>query len=156
MKYPDEMNRKGLLFSNEDQTVGHRKQAYFAVQNLASLFDNSLKRIKDFSYETNCIQKNSAFAFQKLTDESDIVVIWLHTNRPVDYNSTTPVDVKFKGIKFRNPVLIDIRTGVVFEIPRDSYNQKGSFFGIRNLPVYDSPVAVAEKSMIKILAGSPE
>ena len=81
---------------------------------------------------------------------------WRHTNRPVDYNSTTPVDVKFKGIKFRNPVLVDIRTGVVFEIPRDSYNQKGSFFGIRNLPVYDSPVAVAEKSMIKILAGSPE
>ncbi|NJN27522.1 MAG: hypothetical protein HC819_16885 [Cyclobacteriaceae bacterium] len=65
LKYPDEMNRKGLLYANDDKSVGHAKQAYYAVQNLATLFDDQLKRITDFEAKSNTQHEFSAFAFVK-------------------------------------------------------------------------------------------
>lgn len=150
LKYPDEMNVKGLLASNDDQTVSHKKQAYFAVQNLATVFDNSLKRIKNFEYVAETEHKNSAFAYSNITNKQNIVTVWLHTNRPTDYNAATPVDVKMKNVTFKNPVWIDLRNGVVYEIPGKAWSQSGNTFKMNGLPVYDSPVLIAEKELIEL------
>lgn len=150
MKYPDEMNRKGLLYSNDDQTVGHKKQAYYAVQNLAAVFDNTLERNKDFEYKVETEYENSVFAYTNKSNKQNIITLWLHTNRPVDYNATTPVDVEMKGVNFKNPVWIDLRNGSIYEIPKKAWSQTGNTFKMSGLPVYDSPVLIAEKELIKL------
>jgi hypothetical protein len=151
LQYTDEMNRKGLLYSNEDQTVGHKKQAYFAVQNLAAVFDNSLERIKDFQYSAKTNHKNSAFAYSSKSNNQNLVTIWLHTNRPTDYNATTTIEFEMKGVEFKNPVWVDLRTGLVYQIPKKGWEQNGKTFKMTNLPVYDSPIIIAEKELIEIL-----
>ena len=150
LKYPDEMNRKGLLYSNDNQTVGHRKQAYYAVQNLSAIFDNTLERIKDFEFNAETDQEISAFAYKKKTNDKNLVTIWLHTNRPTDYNSATPVKVTFNNLKFKNPVWIDLRTGSVYNIPKKDWEQSKNSFVMKALPVYDSPVVIAEKDIIEL------
>ncbi len=150
LKYPDEMNVKGLLSSNEDQTVNHRKQAYFAVQNLAAIFDNSLERVKDFDYSAKTEQKHSAFAYFNKSNKLNIVTFWLHTNRPTDYNATTPLEIEMKGVSFKNPVWVDLRNGNVYEIPKKDWRQSGKTFKMNGLPVYDSPILIAEKELIEL------
>ncbi len=150
LKYPDEMNRKGLLYSNDDQTVGHKKQAFYAVQNLAAIFDNTLERNKNFEYTVDTEHEISVFAYTNKSNKQNIITLWLHTNRPVDYNATTPVDVEMKGVNFKNPVWIDLRNGLVYEIPKNAWSQSGNTFKMIGLPVYDSPVLIAEKELINM------
>jgi len=150
LHYPDEINRKGLLFSNDDQTVGHKKQAFYAVQNLAAVFDNALDRIKDFSYSAETEHQNSAFAYTNKLNNQNIVSMWLHTNRPTDYNATTLVNVDMTGVKFENPVWVDLRNGYVYEIPKNSWQQNGDTFKVKSLPVYDSPILIAENELLKL------
>ncbi|TWU33253.1 hypothetical protein Poly41_50050 [Novipirellula artificiosorum] len=53
MKYPDKINYKGLMAINDDKTIDHAKQGYYAIQNLASVFDNTLLRIQDLDFDVN-------------------------------------------------------------------------------------------------------
>lgn len=150
IKYPNEMNRKGLLYANEDKTVKHRKQAYFAVQNLSAVFDNKLERLQNFKYTADTYHKVSAFAYTNKKKKGNLVTIWFHDNRPSDYNATTPVDFEMKGVTFKKPVWIDLRSGDVYEIPPSSFKSINNNTSFKNLSVYDSPVIVAEKGIIRI------
>ncbi len=49
MHYTKGINYKGLLATNADQTVHHRKKAYYAVQCITAIFDNRVHRVKDFA-----------------------------------------------------------------------------------------------------------
>ncbi len=150
LKYPDEMNRKGLLYANDDKTVSHKKQAYFAVQNLAAIFDHSLMRNKDFGFTAETEHKHTAFGFTNKSNGQHLVTTWLHTNRPTDYNATTPVSMKFENCSFTKPLLVDLRTGDVFEINKNQWSQNGNSVDFSSLPVYDSPIVIAESSLIKL------
>jgi len=148
--YPNTINRKGLLYVNNDKTINHRKQAYFAVQNLAAIFDNTLEKINAFDFKNNSNHKVAAFAYKKKNDRPDLVTIWLYDDRPTDYNATTPINFEMKNVTFKNPVWIDLRTGNVFEIPNNCFESKNGNTHFKNLPVYDSPIVVAEKKIIQI------
>jgi hypothetical protein len=148
MKYPDEMNRKGLLQANEDKTVHHRKQAFYAVQNLAAVFDNNLVMIGEFTCEVCTHHQYSSFGYRHNPSGNELFTIWLHTNRPTDYNATTPVDVKIQGLVLRDPVWLDLRTGWVYQIPEDSYAIDGNGIILSALPVYDSPVVICERQLM--------
>jgi hypothetical protein len=150
LKYPDEMNRKGLLYANEDKTVAHRKQAYFAVQHLAAIFDNSLSRIENFEYTAKTDEAHSAFAYAKKNSGDKLVTIWLHSARPSDENVTKAVEVHFDDIQFEAPVWVDLRTGAVYDIPASAYKAQGKGTTFSQLPLYDSPVVIAEKRIINL------
>lgn len=150
LQYPDEMNRKGLLYANDDKTVGHKKQAYYAVQNLAAIFDHSLIRNVKFEARLATPHSHSAFAYANTSAGHSLVSIWLHTNRPVDYNATTPTDVTMRGVSFKNPVWVDVRTGDVYEIPKKSWKTTGDKVIFSNLALYDSPVLIAERDMLNL------
>jgi hypothetical protein len=42
----------------------------------------------------------------------------------------------------RNPVWLDLRTGMVYQIPEGTCTNQGGSTLIRALPVYDSPVVI--------------
>jgi hypothetical protein len=47
-------------------------------------------------------------------------------------------------------VFVDILTGGVYEIPASQRSKNGNTWTFKNIPVYDSPVLIADKSLIKI------
>ena len=148
MKYPDEMNRKGLLHANEDKTVQHRKQAFYAVQNLTAVFDDDLERINGFNCEAMTHHRYSSFGYRNKQSGDELFTIWLHTNRPTDYNATTPMDVEIHGAVVQDPVWLDLRTGWVYQIPEGSYEATGDETNFKALPVYDSPVVICGRKLI--------
>lgn len=150
MKYPDEINRKGLLLIDEDKKVIRRKHAYFAVQHLATIFDNSLQRIPDYPYRDNTYHGMSVFAYKKEGNGQQVVTIWFDENVPSDHNSTTTVDFVFPDGQFDAPVYVDLRTGRVYDIPERQWRIKEGAYHFYGVPVYDSPVLIADRTAIPL------
>jgi hypothetical protein len=62
----------------------------------------------------------------------------------------TPVDLTFAGAKFEEPVYADLLTGKVHALPRDCWAVADDAVTIRQLPLYDAPVLIAEKSALTL------
>jgi len=135
-------NRKGLLRCNDDQTVAGPKLAYFAAQRVFSIFDDTLERIRDFQFTANTTESLAVFACRKKDTGATVVTVWLNGAPPTDSNAKTMVDIQFPSLRFKNPVYADLLTGKVYALP-SSFKQ---------VPVYDSPVLIAEKSALPIQA----
>ncbi|MBM3858737.1 MAG: hypothetical protein FJ395_03700 [Verrucomicrobia bacterium] len=153
MKYPDEMNRKGLLRSRDDGTVEYPKPAYYAVQNLAAVFDNRLARIKDFLHEAKTDLPLTAYAYRHQPSGRAIVTVWIHDEVPGNDNRKTAADFRFHQLNFTQPVYVDLRTGRVHEIPRGRWSREGETALFKQVPVYDSPVLIADKATLPLTSG---
>jgi len=51
---------------------------------------------------------------------------------------------------FEQPVYVDILTGLVYEIPDNQWQKIGDKYVFNNLPVYDAPILIADKSLISL------
>jgi hypothetical protein len=69
--------------------------------------------------------------------------------------ATTPVNITFKDLEFEKPVLIDLMTGKVYEISKNMFLQNGGGSTFENLPLYDSPMLIAEMEGVKFNPASP-
>ncbi len=156
MKYPDEMNRKGLLKSREDRTVKYAKPAYFALQHLAAIFDWTLVRIPRYVWQTDSAVSLSVFGYENRDTGRQVVTIWLDGEIPSDSNEKTAIDFTFPAGAFDRPVYVDLREGRVGEIPASHWQQRGTACEFRAIPCYDSPILIADRSLIPIAAESSE
>lgn len=150
MKYPDEMNAKGLLKSRDDQTVEYAKPAYYAVQNLASIFDCNLRRVKDFDCEVDTTQSVSAFAYEDVRTGLHIVTIWLDGKIPSDSIAKTKVDFVCSKIRVETSVYADLREGGVYAIPEGNIRLKGERSFFKEIPIYDSPILITDRANLQI------
>ena len=148
MRYPDEVNRKGLLLMSEDKTVARPKAAYQAVQHLAAIFDDALQPVAPYPYETTTDSSLAVFAYADRATGQQVVTLWMDGTVPSDSALTEPTDLTFYAGQFEEPVWVDVRTGAVHAIPADAYTQRGSVYRFQGLPIYDSPVLIAERSLI--------
>ena len=150
MLYTDEMNRKGLLYANHDKSVAHRKEAYFAVQSLASVFDDTLEPIADYGVAVETDRGLSAFGFEHRSSGKQALALWFDDENPADETAPTPHDVTVYQGEFDDPVVVDLRTGAVFDVADDEYSQAGTRFEFEDVPLYDSPVLVADRSVVPL------
>jgi len=150
MKYPDEMNAKGLLKSRDDQTVEYAKPAYYAVQNLASIFDDCFIRVEDFNCKAQTDRSISVFGYKNQKSGFNLMTVWLDGQTPSDDNSCSPVDLACGDVMFERPVYVDLRTGVVFEIPEDVHSRADGTLTFKRIPCYDSPIVIADRGDIQI------
>ncbi|MCX7010779.1 MAG: hypothetical protein NTY53_26650 [Kiritimatiellaeota bacterium] len=150
MQYPSRRNFKGLLAINDDKTIHHAKLSYYAVQRVFAIFDDTLARITDFSCIASNIEKLAAFGYRKKDGGAPIVTLWLKGTTPTDSNAATPVDLTLSGMKFTAPVLVDLLTGNGYEIPRDRWTNAGDKVTFNQLPLFDSPILIAEKTALPL------
>lgn len=142
------LNMKGLIQSDLEKTVVRPKVAYYAVQNLASVFDNQLELTPDFKATTTAKESISVFGYQQKTGKKQVVSVWLDSKTPTNLFTTMPVDITIENGNFNNPVWVDLMTGQVYEIPQKQWRKTGTTYTFAGMPVYDSPVLIAEKSSI--------
>ncbi len=145
----DGWNTKGILKAAPDMTVEQPKQAYYAVQNVTAIFDNTLGRIQDFACRTELDQPLAAYAYRR-ADGACAATLWLSGKVPADANDKTPADITLTGVKFAAPLWVDLRTGEVRAIPAENWKAGSDGCTFRAVPLYDSPVVIAEKSLVPL------
>ena len=145
------INSKGLLKTNPDKTVAYAKPSYRAAQHLFSLFDDSWGRIRDFAVRAETPEKLAAYAFRHRESGQELVVTWASAAMPTESLATAPVDLELPGLNIAEPVVADLRTGVVYRVPPDCVvRAPGAPLRIRRVPIYDSPIVVAERSALRM------
>jgi hypothetical protein len=146
--YNPVLNMKGLIQADITKIAIRPKVAYYAVQNLAAIFDNSLELSPNISCKTNTSESISVFAYQHKSTQKQVITLWLDGKTPTNLFQTTPVDVSIENGNFKKPVLVDLMTGHIYEIPKAQWSKTGNTCTFKNIPVYDSPMLIAEKGII--------
>ncbi|MBD3375345.1 hypothetical protein GF406_09945 [candidate division KSB1 bacterium] len=149
MFYQEDVNRKGLLYANPDKTVHHKKKSYHALQNMAAIFDNRLQRIEHYPSQFQELPL-SLFGYENKYSYNQIVTLWLHDQVPQESNEKIDIDLTLFEGRFDDPVYVDLLTGEVFDIPEKNWQKRGTVYEFSDIPVYDSPVLIAEKSLLPL------
>lgn len=141
------MNRKGLLFANDDMTVARPKLSYLAAQNVFSIFDNSFNPAKSLKAPSSEV---SLFSYQKKDSNNAVVTAWISNAPPTDSAEPTPKDITIPGVVFTDPVYVDLISGKVYRFPKDQWSSDKKSTTFTKLPLWDCPIAIAEASLIPL------
>ncbi len=160
----NKMNYKGIMVSNEKLEVVRPKMVYYAMQHITSIFDDNLQRIKqledtnnsnatlkpnDVKYHRGTDRSLAVYAYEHKTTKKQVFTIWQDDNIPLNTNTAKIVDFTILNANFDNPVYVDILTGGIYEIPTNQIVKKGNIYTFKSLPVYDAPILIVDKSILK-------
>jgi len=157
------LNLKGIIKSDSSKKVIRPKVAYYAIQNVTSIFDNSLERIKNlqfthniegatagenkYAYSTD--RSLAVYGYQHTISKEKIYTVWMDENIPTESNQTKLQTFSISNAEFMSPVLVDILTGNVYEIPANKISKKANVTILKDIPVYDAPIVIADRNLIK-------
>ncbi|MBC7828324.1 MAG: hypothetical protein H7122_11310 [Chitinophagaceae bacterium] len=142
------LNTKGLIQADVTKAAIRPKVAYYAIQNLASIFDNSLELITGSGFTTTSKESLSLYQYQHKKTKNHLVALWLDGKMATNSFETTPVSITLDNANFKNPVWVDLMTGNVYEIPSGRWTKTGSSIHFLDIPLYDSPVLITEKDIL--------
>ena len=136
-----EKNTKGLLGIDDRKQVIRIKPAYYAVQNVASVFDDSVRRVE--TPRTKASEDVVLYEYEK--NGHPLIVLWSAREngkyvRPGESLATHPVALERSGKPLADPVWVDLRSGRVYELPKGD--------PLAAVPVYDSPCLVTERAAV--------
>jgi hypothetical protein len=158
------LNVKGLLKSDPSKRVIRPKIAYYAVQNVTSVFDDSLERIATLEHTHNLARGPddahlythttdralAVFGYRHRTTGKQVYTIWQRDNIPVDANVLSLQNIAITNGDFDQPVWVDIITGGVYEIPARQWSRNGRTYAFTGIPVYDAPILIADRSLVRL------
>jgi hypothetical protein len=142
---------KGLLATRNDGSVKQPKPAYHAVQNVTSVFDCQMNRVRDFAYDASAKSPLSVYGYRHSPSGGAVVTVWFRGAIPSNDNTKTPVDFTFDKVQFTEPVYVDMRTGAVYSIPASIYSKEGGAWRFRQIPCYDSPILIADRRALRVV-----
>ena len=143
-----EINRKGLLWATADKKVEKIKLAYYSVQNVAAVFDETLERIPEPGIKVTYDKATACFAYRKKATGQNMIVLWDNSGTPDDAFVTRPAQVEVKGLAIREPVWVDMVSGRIYEIPATRIKTENGTTFFKDLPLYDAPVLIAERTAV--------
>lgn len=146
------MNTKGLLKSNPDQTVARPKPAYFAAQHVFAIFDDSWQRVADARFSTDTDQKVALTVYQQGDGGPRLIAYWLCGDPPSEKNTAAAIQLTLPTAVFKEPVLVDLLSGRVYQIPNEKITRSEQGVSINQLPIYDAPLIISERAALPIAA----
>ncbi len=158
------LNFKGILKSDSTKRVIRPKLAYYALQHVTALFDNSLERLRDledlhnlaaakpgeYRYNKGTDRSLAVYGYRHKTSGKHVYTIWMDEFIPTESNKTKALNFSFTNANFDQPVFVDILTGKVYDIPASQWKKTGAVVSFTNIPVYDAPILLADKSLVKL------
>lgn len=143
--------RYGLI-KTAGATEGFRvlkvKMAYYAVQNVVSVFNDAVALIPDYPCEVACAKPTAVFGHQVRKTRQQMVVFWDKSNVPGNANDTAPATLKIEGGHFQHPVWVDVITGNVYEIPAEQMTGEAGTVTFEAIPVYDAPAFITDRDAL--------
>ncbi len=141
------LNTKGLIQSDITMAAIRPKVAYYAVQNVASIFDNNMELNSRFKYITQNQKSISVYGYQHKPTQTPMVALWLDGENVTNSFETKSVKITFENINFKSPVWVDLMTGAIYEIPKSQWISNGVSCTF-HIPLYDSPVLITERKFL--------
>lgn len=148
LQYPDMLQSFGLLRTNLLKQVVYKRPSYYAVQHVINLLDNSVTPTGRYEYTANTLRKISVVGLKKGNVFG--VMLWYSDRIPSDALRWELTDITIKNVTLKNPVFVELVTGNVYEIPTYSRRTIGMDMKFFDLPLWDSPVMIAERSQVII------
>ncbi|MDY0165629.1 MAG: hypothetical protein RBS80_03750 [Thermoguttaceae bacterium] len=150
MRYPSRTNLKGLLGIDDDKVVNRVKKSYHAVQHITAVFDNTLTRVEEFEAEVigGDAGDHSVFGYRG-NGGGGAVTVWRHTDSPGKNPTVETIGLTIPALKFDQPVLVDLVSGRVYAVDPKLADRGKKQIRFRDVPVYDSVVVLADRSVIE-------
>ena len=146
LQYTFMLQSFGLIRSNTLKEFVYRRPSYYAMQNVYAIFDDDTLPQKHLTVKL-AGRDVACNLFKRLGQSWRFY--WFCGERPSADLSFTPVDLDIPE-KLERPVWVDMITGRVFEIPGDAIVWKKDGMTLRNVPLWDSPVAIASRRAITL------
>ncbi len=147
------MNTKGLMRMNPELKFVYRKPSYRAFQALASIFDSTLEPITELRWRATADQPLRVYGFSQEHSRYSAIVYWRTGDAPADQHQLDEVGLDLDPVRIENPVLVDLLTGTVHSLSDTSVaenRRSGTAASFRRLPLYDSPVVIADAACVPI------
>jgi hypothetical protein len=137
-------NAKGQLCINPDMTVAYRRPSYFMAQHVFSTFDSTYPLTALDNLSVADPVRSCAYAWTKNGEAAPSLVAWWRAADAPALETPEVDRTALAPVAFRDPVLVDFMSGMVFELPEGG----GAIWA--NLPRLDVPLAIAERSVLSL------
>ncbi len=135
----------------ENYRVLKVKMAYYAVQNVVSVFNDALALIPDYPCEVQCARPLAVYGHKDLASGQQVCVFWDKSGVPSNACDTVSATLIIKGGVFSDPVWVDTITGGIYEISKDRMNIEADRVTFKDIPVYDAPVFITDKKILSVV-----
>ena len=142
------MKRMGLIKCDEDFNVLKVKPAYYTVQNIASIFDSTVESAVGFTCNVHCEKPTSVYLFRKQNGGPRLLAFWDSSSHPENENRTVPARFTLTDVTFKDPVWVDTVTGAIYELPPARCTVEGGKTVLSDIPLYDAPAIITDKSVV--------
>jgi hypothetical protein len=153
LKYPNMLQSFGLIRSSLLLEFIYKRPAYYAVQHMMSFFDDAVKPVGLLEHESDSPRTLTVAGFEKAG--TPVALLWYSDEIPSDELAWDKVDVTIKGAAFRDPVYVEMITGKVFELGRSAWKNDGGNTTLTQLPMWDSPMMLAERAQVDLQKDAP-
>lgn len=131
----------------DDKTVVRTKMGYPAMQAVTSIFDLRVQPTRTEVRVTGASGQVSAFVFKR-DDGATVLAVWRSGDMPGEKPARELVDIEIPGTSFKPDArYVDLLTRGVYRMTNVVQNEDGRVI-IRGLPIYDSPVLVADAKLV--------
>ncbi len=146
LHYPNMLQSFGLLRANLLYEIMYKRPLFYGVQHMAGFFDGTVRSKAELKYTSTSDRKMTVAGFEK--ENRPVVLIWYNDQIPTDDLKWDWVDLDIENIHFIDPVYAEMITGKVYEIDQSTWKNDGQHTRFEKLPVWDSPVMIAERSLV--------
>ena len=132
------------------------KKSYRAVQNMVSVFDDSLELLAGARCPlTASVTNLSLYAWRTKADGKPLVAFWdnqglVRKVYPTESLETRPLTLVFDGPALAEPVWVDLISGCVYAFPKDRVSADAGKVTFRDVPFYDAPCLLTERAVLKM------
>jgi hypothetical protein len=151
LKYPNMLQSFGLIRANLLNEFIYKRPAYYAVQHVANVFDDSVTSGAELRFTAPARRGEMTGAgFRK--ENAPIVLIWYKDRVPDGEFKWDAVPLTIEQVNFKDPVYVEMVSGKVYEIDKQDWSNVKANVKFLHLPVWDSVVMIAERSLVPVIA----
>lgn len=143
-----DMDRYGLVKTDKQYRLLKVKMAYYAVQNVVAVFDDTWVRLPDLACDVQCAKETAWYAYKNADDGRKLLVFWDISSVPSNGNETVPATFTLQGAAFTEPVWVDMITGGIYEIPKEKIVVEEEKVTFKDIPVYDAPALITDRALV--------
>ena len=136
----------GLLRCNLRHVPMYKRPKYYAVQHVTSLLPMEVTAVEGIS-ATCSLQKDICCIGLARDGKKIGCLLWLTGEMPTGSLERSLSDTGIDGCEFKDPVYVDMLTGLVHSLDGNHSRLEGSSF-FKDLPLWDCPVAIIEKEYV--------
>ena len=121
------------------------------MQNVATLFDATIvpKKVPTKLSPGTSADGLVFYTFRQEGTDIPVVAFWDASMHPVNDNTVRRATFDVYKTQFKEPVWVDLVTGAIYQVPERMYLKwRWNACMFEDVPYYDSPVVITEKSLV--------